>query len=113
MSDKFNIVTSELKNKKGFVLETTKQYIPKQNQKINISEINRFYQALSKKYKRKNFIIRAMGVDGMKTLKKQEFMEDDLKWILNSYYQSYGVEAETVKEKFSDYFFFEVTLINI
>jgi len=104
MSNKFETRKMEKKNKKGFVLQTTTQFIPKKNEKINIKEINKFYQATAKKYNKKNFIIRAMGVDGMKTLKAQDYIEDELKWIMINYYSSYGVDAKTVEEKFSDYF---------
>ena len=112
MSQKFNTKKIEKKNKKGFVLQSTTQFTPKKNQKISIDEINKFYKAAAKKYKKNNFIIRAMGVDGMKTLKSQDFIEDDLKFVLINYYRSYGIEAKTVKDKFSEFFFFEIVVLH-
>ena len=111
MSKNFDTKKIEKKNKKGFVLQSTTQFTPKKNQKISIDEINKFYKAIAKKYKKNNFIIRAMGIDGMKTLKSQDFIEDDLKWMMINYYRSYGIEAKTVEEKFSDYFYFEITIL--
>ena len=105
---KTNIKKTEKKNKKGNVVERTINIEPK-NGKINISEVNKLYQKLLKDGK-KNFIITGMGIDGYKTIKSKSFLEEDLKYAMESYYKSYGLNAKTIYEKFSDFFNIQVKL---
>jgi hypothetical protein len=100
------------KNKKGFVLEKTIQLTANGNKKITIADINKMYKQLYKKHDRSNIIIRAMAADGMKTLKGQDFIEDDLKWTLMSYYRSHGPDAEVIKEKFKTFFYVDISILN-
>ena len=100
------------KNKKGFVLEKTVQLKANGNKKISISDINKIYKQLSKKHHKRNIIIRAMAADGMKTLKAQDYIEDDLKWTLMSYYRSYGVEAAAIQQKFQQYYYVDISILN-
>ena len=111
MSKNFKVeVKKEKKTKKGFVLEKDILIEPKNNKKITIAEVNKLYAELSKKHDKKNFIIRAMAADGFKTLKSQDYIEDDLKYILLSYYRSYGLESKAIEKKFSSFFYVTVSI---
>jgi hypothetical protein len=101
-----DIVKKEKKNKKGKVVEKTINMQPK-NGKINISEVNKLYKKLLKN-KERNFIITGMGIDGYKTLKSKNFMEDDLKYSVESYFQSY-TDSKAIYDKFSNYFNIQIT----
>ena len=105
-------VIKEKKTKRGLLLEKEVLIEPKNNKKITIDDVNKLYAELSKKHKKRNFIIKGMGADGFKTLKSQDYMEDDLKYILQSYYRSYGVESKAIEKKFSQFFYITVTIFN-
>ena len=105
-------VKKENKTKRGFILEKEILIEPKNNKKITIDEVNKLYAELRKKYKKRNFSIKGMAADGFHTLKAQNYMEDDLKYILESYYRSYGIESKAIKKKFSQFFYITVTIYN-
>ena len=102
----------EVKNARGKVMTKTVRISGKNNKRLDLSEIDKIYKQLSRKYNKKNFLIRAMGIDGMTTLKSQDFIEDELKFMLENYYRSYGIQANKVKEKFNSFYFIDVTVIN-
>ena len=103
---------NEKKTKKNFILEKTVQLKANNNKKITIADINIMYKQLSKKHHKSNIIIRAMGADGMKTLKSQDYIEEDLKFSLMSYYKSYGIEATAIQAKFQHFFYVDITIFN-
>ena len=105
-------VKKEKKTKRGFVLEIEVLIEPKNDKKITIDDVNKLYAELSKKHKKRNFIIKGMGADGFHTLKAQDYMEEDLKYILQSYYRSYGIEGKAIERKFSQFFYITVTIMN-
>ena len=98
------------KNKGGKIIEKRIMLNPKNGNKISITDVNKLYKDIIKKHKKKNFLIRGMAVDGIKTIKSMDYVEDDLKFALQSYYSSYGVDEAAVIEKFSHFFNVEIVL---
>lgn len=98
-----NTITKIKKNKTGKIIEK-RIILSSVKGKISIGEVNKLYKDIITKHSKKNFIIRGMGIDGIKTIKSMDYMEEDLKYALQSYYSSYGIDQKSIKDKF-DYFF--------
>jgi len=111
-SGNFNQEIKEIKNKKGTIIEKRMSLIPKKSKKkndinkISLDEVNKIYKAmLVKNVDRKNILIRAMCIDGIKTLKCYDNEGDDLKYCLEDYYNSMPVE---VQGKFNEFLHVEL-----
>jgi hypothetical protein len=100
--------TKEKKNAKGKVIEK-RITLNSNTGKISIDTVNKLYKQLITKHKKKHIAIVAMAPDGYKTIKNFAFIEDDLKFTVDSYFASHGPEGDAVREKFS--FFFNVEFI--
>lgn len=95
---KVNKKVYEVKNKKGNVIQRVMEIEPKtKNSKISIKEVNNVYKKLIQQQDPNNFMIKVMTIDGMKTLKSFDFVDEDLKYALENYYSSLPKEAQ---EKF-------------
>jgi phosphoenolpyruvate synthase/pyruvate phosphate dikinase len=65
--------------------------------KITIDEINKLYKEVIKKTNPKNIMIKVCAIDGFKTLKSFDYIENDLSFVYEDYYSSLSKET---KEKF-------------
>ena len=93
-----NFVKSEhdIKNKNGKIIEKVLNIQPKKG-KITIDEINKLYKAIIKKTNPKNIMIKVAAIDGFKTLKNYDYIENNLSFVYEDYYSSLLKET---KEKF-------------
>jgi hypothetical protein len=64
-------VEHEKRIKNGSIFEKEFKIEAKNNKKIPLSEVYKFYGELRNKHNWKNFIIKAMAADGYKTIKSQ------------------------------------------
>ena len=86
----------EIKNKNGKIIEKVLNIQPKKG-KLTIEEINKLYKAIIKKANPKNIMIKVCAIDGFKTLKAYDYIEDDLLFVYEDYYSSLSKET---KQKF-------------
>ena len=90
--------TKDIKNKKGKVIERVLNFQPK-NGTLTINEINNLYKKLKEKTNTKNIMIKAVALDGFKTLKSYDYDNDDLTMLYDDYYSSLPKET---KNKFDN-----------
>jgi hypothetical protein len=96
----------EIKNKQGEVIEkitTIQAHQP--NKKISINEVNKLYKHLMRTQPEKEFMIKVMTYDGMKTLKSYDYKEGDLKYNIEDYYSSMPKDA---MDKFMHFFYVQI-----
>ena len=111
MNGNFEIITNEVKNIKGKVLEKRLRLNPKKkNDKISLQETNKLYKKLLKSINPKNILIRCMAIDGIKTLKSYDHEGEDLLSCMEEYYSSMPKE---VQDKFSHYLGIEIIIRNV
>jgi len=108
----YNRDIKEVKNKNGTIIEKRMLLIPKKSKKknddkISLDEVNKIYKTmlLNKNIDRKNILIRAMSIDGIKTLKSYDNEGDDLHYALEDYYNSMPAD---VQGKFSEFLHVEL-----
>ena len=110
-SGNFDQEIKEIKNKKGVIIEKKMSLIPKKSKKkdvintISLDEVNKIYKEMIKKVDRSNILIRAMCIDGIKTLKSYDHEGDDLRYAMEDYYNSLPVE---VQGKFNEFLYVEL-----
>lgn len=93
-------------NKKGEEVEKMIELKTKsKNKKITLKEVNNIYKKLIEKTDANNFMIKAMTIDGFKTLKSFNYDADDLSHSLDDYYSSLPKEA---KDKFEDLLYVQI-----
>jgi hypothetical protein len=95
---KFIKTEKEIKNKNGKVIEKVLNIQPKKGT-LTIEEINKLYKAIIKKTDAKDIMIKVSALDGFKTLKAYDYVEDDLSFVYEDYYSSLSKET---KEKFNN-----------
>ena len=101
----FNTIKKTVKNKKGKKVYTEyKMTAKKKDGTISISEVNRLYKKLLEKYDAEDIIIKGLAPDKWTTIKSQQYIEDDLKFILQNYYRSFGIETSEVEKKFARFY---------
>lgn len=85
----FNKEVKVNKNKRGKEIEKVMELTPKtRNGKITLEEVNNLYKSIQEKTETDNIMIKAMTVDGYKTLKSFDYNETDLIHTLDDYYNS-------------------------
>lgn len=93
----FNKTQKDIKNIKGKVIERVLNIQPKKG-KLTIQEINKLYKEIIKKTDPKNIMIKVAAIDGFKTLKAYDYVEDDLGFVYEEYYSSLSKDTQ---EKFN------------
>ncbi len=84
---KFVKNTKEVKNKNGKVIEKVLNIQPKKGT-LTIAEVNNLYKEIIKKTSAKDIMIKVSALDGFKTLKAYDYVEDDLSMVYDDYYSS-------------------------
>lgn len=90
--------TKDIKNKKGKVIERVLNFQPKKGT-LTINEINNLYKKLKEKTNTKNIMIKAVAIDGFKTIKSYDYDNDDLTMLYDDYYSSLPKDT---KNKFNN-----------
>jgi heterodisulfide reductase subunit C len=85
--------TKDIKNKNGKIIEKVLNIQPKKG-KITIDEINKLYKEIIKKTNPKNIMIKVCAIDGFKTLKSFDYIENDLSFVYEDYYSSLSKETK-------------------
>jgi translation initiation factor 2 alpha subunit (eIF-2alpha) len=88
--------TKDIKNKNNKIIERVLNIQPKKGT-ITIDEINKLYKEIIKKTNPKKIMIKVAAIDGFKTLKSFDYIENDLSFVYEDYYSSLSKET---KEKF-------------
>ena len=107
---KFKRSLKETKNARGNVIFKTMQLIPEESKKANETNmisndnVNKIYKQMLEKNDAKHILIRAMCIDGIKTLKSFDHEGEDIKYCMEDYYNSMPLEFQS---KFSDYLYVE------
>jgi tRNA/tmRNA/rRNA uracil-C5-methylase (TrmA/RlmC/RlmD family) len=77
----------QVKNKNGKVIEKVLNIQPKKGT-LTIAEVNNLYKEIIKKTSAKDIMIKVSALDGFKTLKAYDYVEDDLSMVYDDYYSS-------------------------
>ena len=97
------------KNQNGKIIEK-RIILNSERGKISMDQINNLYKEIITRHDKKKIQITGMAIDNFKTIKSMDFIEDDLKYAMESYYKSFGVNANEVKDKFNYFFNVEIIL---
>lgn len=97
MVEKFTKHFKDITNIKGKQLGKEFIMIPNKGHKLSLFEVDKVYKKMLEKTSAHKILIRAKTIDGMKTLKAFEYIEDDLIHTLDEYYSSLPKEG---KKKF-------------
>lgn len=95
---KNNIITNKFKKQIGKELQIT----PNEGFKLSIFELNKVYKKILESNNANKILIRAMTIDGMKTLKTFDYLEDDLMHTLDDYYSSLPKEKRAKFKNLQD-----------
>ena len=76
-------------------------------QMMDIDLVNDMYKRLAQTHKKRHISIRAMLIDGMKTIKSYDYDLDDIKYALDDYYLSYDVGQ---MDKFKEVLYVEFSI---
>ena len=95
---KFVKTIKEVKNKNGKIIEKVLNIQPKKGT-LTVEEVNKLYKEIIKKANPKDIMIKVSAIDGFKTLKAYDYIEDDLSLVYDDYYSSLPKET---KDKFNN-----------
>ena len=74
----------DIKNKNGKMIEKVLNIQPKKG-KLTIDEINKLYKAIIKKTNPKAIMIKVCSIDGFKTLKAYDYIDNDLTFVYDDF----------------------------
>ena len=102
MVEKLTTKMTPIKNKFNKAIGKEIRITPKENFKLSLFQLNNTYKKLLDTYGVNKILIRAMTIDGMKTLKSFDYLEDDLMHTLDDYYSSLAKEKRDKYKNLQD-----------
>lgn len=102
MVQKFTMKNDYITNKFNKKIGKELRITPNKGYTLSLLELNKLYKKILETNNAKNLLIRAMTIDGMKTLKSFDYLEDDLIHTLEDYYSSLPPDKRVKYEKLQD-----------
>jgi hypothetical protein len=102
MVQKFTMKNDFITNKFNKQIGKELRITPNKGYKLSIFELNKVYKKILESNNPNKILIRAMTIDGMKTLKTFNYLEDDLSHTLDDYYSSLPKEKRAKFKKLQD-----------